>query len=257
MEIFIKSILNKTFSEDLTSEILETYSDVFQAAFTSRGYNEYKNYEFFEQIGDLSINKFVVTYASKRFPQLRSSNGVGVIAKLRILYASKDTLSALSEKLGIDKFIKCTQEEKIDKNKYQSILEDVFEAFFGALEFVLDKKFGVVGVAYIFVYRILERIFDELDIKIDYESLVDAKTRLNELKDEYKINIKYVDTKLDNGNFESKLFINNLLAGIGVSSVKKKSQITASEHGLQWMQTNMNIIKVVPERFKNFSTQIW
>lgn len=256
MESFIRDMLKRAINEDMVESILDNSMDKFVAAFTSKEYNPEENYEFFEQLGDLSINKFIVSYMGKRFPHLRSSNGVGVLASLRILYGSKEKLSSLSEYFGMDKYIKCTLEEKMDKNKFKNVLEDVFEAFFGALEFIIDQKW-YEGMGYIFVFKLLENIFDKLDISIEYESLVDAKTRLNELKDEHKLIIKYNDTKLDDGYFKTELYINNVLAGVGVSNVKKNSQIMAAQEGLKWIKTNLNIEKEVPERYKNLPGKIW
>lgn len=259
MEIFIRNILRKGIKDEMIDKILETSFDKFLAAFTSKEFDVNVNYEFFEQLGDLSINKFIVTYMGRRFPQLRSSNGVGVLANLRILYGSKETLSKLSEKYEMDKYVRCTYEEKIDKNKYRSILEDVFEAFFGALEFSVDSMWfnGNGGLGYISVYKILEKIFDDLDIDINYESLVDAKTRLNELKDEFRLATRYVDSRMEDGNYITELYVNNTLAGKGISNIKKTAQIMASEEALRWISKNMKISKEIPDRYKIISTKVW
>lgn len=256
METLIRNLLLKSVKPDMVDKILHTSLDNFQAAFTSKEYDASENYEFFEQLGDLSINKFIVSYMGKRFPQLRSSNGVGVLASLRILYGSKDVLSTLSEKYQMDKFIRCTKDEMLDKNKFRNILEDVFEAFFGALEFSIDKLW-FNGLGYISVYNILEKMFDDIKIEIDYESLVDAKTRLNELKDEKKLSLKYIDVKMDNGMFRTDLFVDSKFAGQGISNVKKNSQIIAAEQALKWIEINLGIKKDVPERFRIISNKIW
>lgn len=256
MELFIKNIIKRGMNEESIDKLLQSSLNRFQAAFTSKDYNRKQNYEFFEQIGDLSINKFIVGYMANRFPQLRSSQGVGVLANLRILYGSKDTLSKMSEKYEMDKYVLCTQEEKVDKNKFRSILEDVFEAFFGALEFSIDEMW-YNGLGYITVYTILKTMFDELDISIEYEDLVDAKTRLNELKDEYKFNIKYVDGRLENGNFVTTLYVNNKVAGKGVSNIKKTAQINAADGGLKWIEDNLDIKKVVPDRYRFVQGPTW
>lgn len=258
MYLFIKSILSKGIAdESMIDKILENSLDKFQAAFTSKSYDSEKNYEFFEQLGDLSINKFIISYMGRRFPQLRSSKGVGVLASLRILYGSKEILSKLSEKYTLDKYILCTKEEMIDKNTFRDILEDVFEAFFGALEFSMDNLW-FTGMGYIYVYKILETMFDDLDINISYETLVDAKTRLNELKAEYKFSMVYNDLKTpEDGNYISKLYIDKILVGEGYSNIKKTAQIIASEQALIWLETNRNIKKDIPERYKIFSTKTW
>ncbi len=81
----IRSILSLGMSDEYipyltTPESLNTYN----TAFTSRGADDKNNYEMFEQLGDVSVNKFIVNYMYKRFPQLRNPNGVDVVAKLKI-----------------------------------------------------------------------------------------------------------------------------------------------------------------------------
>lgn len=256
-EEFLVQLLKRSLKTEEITEIIRDYKSHLVAAFTSSEFDPDENYEFFEQIGDLSINKFIVTYMGRRFPQLRSSNGVGVLASLRILYGSKETLSRLAEKYGIDKYVRATQEEKVDKNKFRSILEDVFEALFGALEFAIDHKWNMPGLGYITVYRILSSMFDEQDIRIDYESLVDAKTRLNELKDEFKINLQYKDIKLDDGTFATDLYVNNVFSGRGQSSTKKAAQILAAQKGLDFLEHTRGLKKEVPQRYRIITQKTW
>lgn len=256
MENFISNILNRGLNKNVIDNLLSNSFDKLSAAFVTKDYDPIFNYEFFEQLGDLTINKFIVSYMGRRFPQLKSSDGVGVLATIRIKYASKEELSQISENLGFDKFIKCTQEELLDKNKYLSILEDVFEAFFGALEYSIDELY-YQGLGFISVYNILKSIFDEMDFKIDYESLVDAKTILNEVRAEHKFNIKYIDKRLDNGIYFIELYIDGKLAGTGSSNMKKTAQIKASQEALIWVEQNLGIKKKIPNRFKNLSKKIW
>ncbi len=77
----------------------------------------------FEQLGDVSVNKFIVNYMYKRFPQLRNPNGVDVVAKLKIKYASKNQLQMLSESLDMWRFITATYDERTNKKK--PLLEDL------------------------------------------------------------------------------------------------------------------------------------
>nr|UOX61032.1 MAG: RNaseIII [Diabrotica toursvirus 3a] len=254
---FLKNIIMFSLNEKDADRILNKNFDKFKAAFTTRDVNGDENYEFFEQLGDLSINKFIVTYMGVRFPQLRSSNSVGVLASLRILYGSKETLSKLSEQYEFDKFIKCTNEERMDKNKFRNILEDVFEAFFGVVEFSIDNDWNFNGLGYTTVYRILSRIFDKQDISIEYENLVDAKTRLNELKDEYKIMLQYKDFKKEDGTYITEVYVNNIFAGYGESYIKKTSQIISAQKALDWIDENLGLKKIIPERYRILSNKIW
>ena len=156
---------------------------VYSAAFTSELVDPENNYQVLEQIGDLSGNKIIVNYMYEKFPQLDCAEGVKVVARLRINYGAKQCFSEIARKLGFWEFISATNE--LRHHKMKPLLEDVFEAFIGATERILDKR-KRVGVGYAIVYDILASILDDMDISLKYEDLYDAKTRLKELFDTYE-----------------------------------------------------------------------
>ena len=174
----------------LGKDSMKEYDKVF-TAYTADPIN---NYERYEQLGDLSINKFIVGYSYKRFPQLMCTDGVKVAARLRINYGSKEFLSKLADNLGFWPFISAGEEDiikkkniKYTKNYYRKhnkkdLLEDSIEAFIGCTEYLLDQKF-TTGVGYAIVYAILENIYNDIDISLNYYDLFDAKTILKETFD--------------------------------------------------------------------------
>lgn len=174
-------------------------------AFTAASADAKNNYEQFEQLGDVTANKFIVWYAYQRFPQLDCPEGVKVVARLRINYGAKESFAPLAEKLGFWDYISA-QEDGVDRGiKYRNrnkkdLLEDTFEAFFGCTEYLLDKKFRV-GVGYGIVYDILSDIFNELNISLKFEDLFDAKTRLKETFDAYPClgEWVFIDSREDTG----------------------------------------------------------
>lgn len=172
-----KGNLRKKYRKMLTDE---SSMELYAAAFTSELVDPDNNYQVLEQIGDLTGNKFIVNYMYERFPQLDYTEGVKVVARLRINYGAKQSFSEIARKLGFWPFISATND--LRQRKMKSLLEDVFEAFLGATERILDRK-KRVGVGYAIVYDILATIFDEMDISLRYEDLYDAKTRLKELFD--------------------------------------------------------------------------
>ena len=182
---FIENLLSKSKIKKkylkalLTSESMKEYSK----AFTSITADEKENYEIFEQLGDVSANKFIVWYAYKRFPQLMCTLGVKVVARLRINYGARQSFSKIGDSLGFWEFISATEEERSHKKK--DLLEDCVESFCGCTEYLLDKIF-MPGVGYAIVAQILGAIFDTIPISLRYEDLYDAKTRLKELFDMYK-----------------------------------------------------------------------
>jgi dsRNA-specific ribonuclease len=267
---FIKSILSfgmfKEYIPYLTTpESLDTYNVVF----TSRGADEHNNYEMFEQLGDVNVNKFIVNYMYIRFPQLRNPNGVDVVAKLKIKYASKNQLQMFSESLGMWPFITATFNERANKKK--SLLEDVFESFFGATEWLIDSfvsnqtNKNFIGVGYNIVHGILSHIFDQISISLKYEDLVDAKTRFNEIIAEQKSvigDVKYEDSKHDDARQQrlvhtSKIYRyfqgNKELLGIGTGVLKRDAQEHAAAKALETLAKKFKIVKEAPDRFKAFS----
>jgi dsRNA-specific ribonuclease len=172
--------LKPKYVDFLTSpEAMEKYGQ----SFTSASADSKVNYEMYEQLGDLSVNKFVVWYSHKRFPQLNCPLGVKVAARLRINYGSRDSLSRIGEELGFWPFISASEEDRYHKKK--DLIEDCMESFVGCTEYMLDEEF-IPGIGYPIVYNILKSIFDGIDISLAYDDLYDPKTRLKELFDSRK-----------------------------------------------------------------------
>lgn len=178
--------LKPKYIEKLTNDIaMESYNK----AFTAASADSKNNYEQFEQLGDLTANKFIVWYAYRRFPQLDCPEGVKVVARLRINYGAKESFAPLAEKLGFWKYISAMEDGDGRNVKYRNrhkkdLLEDTFEAFVGCTEYLLDKEYRP-GVGYGIVYDILSDIFNELEISLKFEDLFDAKTRLKETFDAF------------------------------------------------------------------------
>jgi dsRNA-specific ribonuclease len=175
-----KSNLKKHLIDYLTNE---SSIQIYHNAFTHISIDPSNNYEYLEILGDVTCNKSIVWYIKERFPKLQNSEGVKVIARLRINLVSKKNFSLIAEKLGFLNFI--SYEKEIKENKEKSILEDVFEAFFGATELLIDQLLGV-GTGYSVCYRILKSILDDISISLKYEDLYDSITRLKETFDYYK-----------------------------------------------------------------------
>jgi dsRNA-specific ribonuclease len=169
--------VNRKYRELLTDD---KSMKIFGDAFTSESVDMRNNYQVLEQIGDLSGNKFIVNYMYKRFPQLFCAEGVKIVARLRINYGAKQSFSEIARKYGFWPYISATID--LRQRKMKPLLEDVFEAFLGAVEHIIDQR-KRVGVGYAIVYDILTSIFDEMEISLRYEDLYDAKTRLKELFD--------------------------------------------------------------------------
>jgi len=173
--------LSKKERENILDEkSLERYS----IAFTTSAVDPVNNYEFVEILGDGTVNKIVLWYMTRRFPQINCSEAVDILTKLKIKYVQSNTLAGFSEKLGFWPFISTA----IDREKHlyskQKILEDVFESFIAITEMVFDRKYGE-GKGYKYCYRIISKLLDDLDIKVNYEELISSTTLVKETSDYY------------------------------------------------------------------------
>ena len=191
--------LKKKYIEVLTSD---ENMKLFSKAFTAASADPKHNYEIYEQLGDVSANKFIVWYSYRRFPQLKCPLGVKVVARLRINYGAKQSFSSIADKLGFWLYISAAEEGTDRSAKYRSrhkkdLLEDVLEAFIGCTEEILDDEYRP-GVGYAIVYDILASIFDDIPISLKFEDLIDAKTRMKEIFDAFGQTIgsyQFIDTR--------------------------------------------------------------
>lgn len=247
---------------------------IFSAAFTSEQIDENDNYQVYEQLGDLTLNKFIVWYIYTRFPQLKCAEGVKVAARLRINLGSKDSFSVIAEKLGFWDFISATNDLRQKKKK--PLLEDVFEAFIGAAESILDRE-TATGVGYSCVYKILSGIYNDIEISLRYEDLYDAKTRLKEVFDIHSDKlgpIKYEERRedllshvmiyrLDGAKYEtkedgtlntSKIIgdYRKILIGQGSAALKADAEQNAASVALKTLECQ-GFIKYAPSIYAKFA----
>lgn len=271
VNVLKKGNIKRKYIEILTTpESLIEYGN----AFTSEQVDPNNNYQVYEQLGDLSGNKFIVWYIYRRFPQLKCAEGVKVAARLRINYGSKNSFYKFAEDLGFWDFISATND--LRQRKMKPLLEDVFEAFLGVTEVILDEKV-MYGVGYACVYKILEGIFNEIDISLRYEDLYDAKTRLKELfdihveklgplvyeetKDEfithsvaYRCDGGLYDTRPD-GTVNTKKIVGRyrkVKIGEGSAALKADAQQIAASEAIKNL-ANQGFIKYTPRVYAKFS----
>lgn len=258
---FIKNLILKTrLDSNQIHKLLSNENMVlFKEAFIHYSHNTRINYEVYEQLGDITVNKFLVWYFHERFPNLHNTLGVKIIARLRINYGSKQFLGMLADRLGFWNFIKYSTQEVMSPIKKISLLEDVFEAFIGVTEYIIDCKI-YKGFGYICCYRLLKDIFDSIPINISYENLFDAKTRLKEIFD---INKEILGTqKFEYDKNSNTIYIYRVLNNEEFLLAKANSQINKSDaeqkacdDALKLLK-NMGFNKQIPEEYNQLLTKI-
>ena len=233
-------------------------------AFVHKSYNRYNNYEIFEQLGDLSVNKFVIWHAYRKFPQINFPDGTSIAARIRITFGSKFMLGSIGRNLNFGEFILSdSNSPDIRIPALEDLIEDTFEAFMGATEFIFDKCL-MKHTGYSFVYKILEGIFEiplyVPDFKLDYSILTDPVTILKELAespDFYNVfplenfphenKLIYIASKVsENITSTTTVFLvykdgRRLKIGSGSASTKKKSKHIAAKNSLLTLERDYNL----------------
>ncbi len=202
----------------------------YELAFTHPSCNsdmntKHQDYERLEFVGDSVIGFVSADLIFKLHPEMDQ----GYMSKLRSYLVCSKSLANYSRKYHIDDYIRIghsiTREQLAKSDK---ILEDVFEAFIGAL--YLDQDIGVT-------YRIIEQILYE-DIKqTKIDDIIDAKTRLQEeIQSEYREAVRYelIDEfgPPHDRTFVSQVVFNGLILGKGQGKSKKAAEEAAAKDAL-------------------------
>lgn len=229
---------------------------MYESVFTHFSADQENNYEWLEILGDSTLNKCVVWYISKRFPQLKCSEGVKIIARLKINLISKKTFADIAMRLDWWEFV--TAEEEVKQTKKKKLLEDIFEAFFAATEILIDE-IVYPGSGYPICYRIIATLFNELDISLEYENLYDPITRLKEVFDYFKdIGTFAFENQKKDGHQHVQLYqvVHGLKVpiGWGIASLLDDAKQSACKRGLDNLKSR-GIVKPIPEYYKTLTSK--
>ncbi len=242
------------------SQILANGLEVYDQAFTHPTANAENNYEHLELLGDSIVNCCIVWYLNRRFPQLNCPKGVKVIARLKINLVSKKTFADFGKNLDFWNFV--TADEDTRNTKMKKTLEDVFEAFFGATQKLIDSEIRM-GAGYAICYNIIASLFDDLPISLKYEDLYDAKTRLKEVFDAFKDSgigkLQYSSERIDRHTYVtvSRVYVNQnsgrkvkTILGKGSAALKADAEQKAAKNAITKLTSEGEFIKPVPEFYK-------
>ena len=197
-----------------------------------------ENYEVYEKLGDGVFDNFIGWYAYRRFGEDNKAKQVKLLHIIRSKYGSKHEFAPISESLGFWPYISANMYERNHNKK--KLLEDVFEAFLGATSYILDKKF-MKGVGYAICYDMLSSIFDKIEIKTEFETMLDYVSKLNQLFMKYKElgKIKYADERVDKISY---VYVYQVIGGVerligkGNGMIKKDAKQNASKNTLESLE---------------------
>jgi dsRNA-specific ribonuclease len=154
---FLKSMLAPIAKEETINKIVNVNTlPMWKKAFTHETIDLNDNYEQLETIGDRVLELVFLKYLLRKFPDLSPQE----ITELKSKYMSKIYQGTTSRKLGFGDWIRVGNDISSI-----SILEDVFESFFGALFEISDMEIGD-GVGYVMALKFLTMIFSDVEFDL-------------------------------------------------------------------------------------------
>ena len=205
---------------------------LYRQALTHSSYTNDKktktgHYERLEFIGDGVLDLVLADLVYKTYPKLDQ----GELSKLRIYFVNGVTLTQYARKYHFDQVLLLGKGQKTNGGSNDKILEDVFEAFLGAV--YLDQGFD-------FVYNLLKEIFLE-DIKnVSLNVLKDYKSQLQEFVQADTRNCVTYRCISEKGNpphteFICEVMWDDQVYGVGKGTSKKKAEQEAARDALSKM----------------------
>jgi ribonuclease-3 len=244
-ELNIINIMKKLNINDFTLNNITFYQTAFihKSYCTMKDYEEYEypgapclplqetSYETLEFLGDAILGSVVSSYLYKRFYEIHNQNE-GFLTKLKIRIICGENLCELSKHLNfgkhiiISKHIEANCSGRINSN----ILEDVFEAFIGAI--YMDHGYHV---AENFIIQVIENFVDfteKLMIDTNYKDQI-SRYFQRIYDDGSRPIYKHIKSE-ENSVFICELYHKDklLITGEGVS--KKKSEQDVSKKALMY-----------------------
>jgi len=168
---------------------------VFEMAFTAPSADPEENYELLEFFGDAAYRKALQGVLVKRFPTFNPSQGsevrgkniisiatkVSYCARLEIILKSCNALATMAKDMSIVPYISASR-DTID-NKMKPLLEDVLEAFIGALQYCVDQYVQTLEIipksVFRCVYNFVESLIMSYPIPTTYDDFFDDKSKFN------------------------------------------------------------------------------
>lgn len=199
-----------------------------------------KCYERLEFLGDSIIRLATCEYLYKRYP----NENEGFLSKLKIKIECGDSLSKLSKKIGLDKFLLISNHIELNNARTEheiKILGDVFEAFIGALFLDSNKNYDLCKI---FIIKLIET-------KMDLSEMLYNETNYKDMLMQHFHKMKWTTPVYDTidtiENTNKKIFVmcvknnQNEIIGIGEGTSKKKGEQLAAKQGLKYCNVIENV----------------
>lgn len=230
----------KQLQAELASSYNIHFNDVslLEEALTQANYiNEHPNYtgndyQRLEFLGDAVMQQSTAVYLFKRYPEWDE----GRLTELRISMVQTRAFAALSRELHLDQYVQLGRGEELSGARNRdSLLEDLWEAFIGAL--FLDQGQDVV------MYFLGEIMFNKIDEGF-YDRFVDYKSKLQEhLQRHGSVKITYTklgERPVENNEqiFTVQVAVNDQVLATGEGKSTKEAEKVAARAAYQTLTKN-------------------
>ena len=188
-----------------------------------------KSYETMEFLGDSILSSCISSYLYERFYKIYGENE-GFLTKIRTRIVCGENLAKLSNELNFNKHLIISKhiEDNCNGRNNKNILEDVFEAFIGAI--YLDNNYEFVEKI---IIKIIEELVDFTDIIINDTNYKDQI--LKYCQHNFKSYPTYSHVRKDEDIFYCNLSVNEITI-TGEGKTKKKAEQDDSKKTLQYFK---------------------
>lgn len=243
------------------NDVIPRNINLFRNAFVHRSYCTMKNddfesgnarcppdclplqdmaYERLEFVGDAILGNIVAAYLYERYPD----SNEGFLSKMRTRLVNGKMLGHLAECVGFPRFaILSKQVEDVSGRQNYKIMEDIFEAFIGAL--FMDAEGGAEG------YAVAERwVHAILETHVDFTDLIQSRTQYKDLLVRYMQHTlqdapRFLEVSVAMEN-NQKVFTycvkdrSGLVLGRAKGLSKKDAENAAAREGLKYYGQNVD-----------------
>jgi ribonuclease III len=251
IDYFIIATTHKTYSLNLSDEEYEIYKNKFTKD-NNCIFLQNNNYEKFEFLGDSILKPIMTEYIMEFYPD----ENEGFLSKLRSRLEKTQMLSKISRSLKISDYVLISREyeENSTRNNNDNIMEDIFEAFIGALYKDLREN-NNEGYAFQIIHDLIFNIFEDDEYGIDLQELAqddNYKDQLNAFCNSHKLPTpKYILKNIEEetrirGNSLYNVKIYNIYVQIqsfkelGCDENKKEAEQKAAKRMLFYLKNQNN-----------------
>jgi dsRNA-specific ribonuclease len=227
------SYLSKSIVKDKTAKLLKDIPPISNDKKNFAMPLQQEDYNTFEYYGDSVIHLALTQYLYERYP----SKDPGFLTKVRTKIERAETLSFLSKKIGLDKYVVIGRNMELNNARVNDVhlTEDIFEAFIWALfleSTYLDCK--------IFIVSVMEKEIDFAEmINLDDNYKEQVMQLFHKMKWKDPKYVEKIEDRKKTLNCHDQEFVvclieqeNNQVLGIGCGNTKSKAEQNAAYSAL-------------------------